>query len=30
MPPRINDALAEFIANWRADNAYDPRKGVQS
>lgn len=29
MPPRIDDALAEFIANWRADNAYDPRRGQQ-
>ena len=30
MPPRIDDELARFIEGWRADNAYDPRKGVQS
>ncbi|SNT68875.1 DnaJ C-terminal domain-containing protein [Paracoccus seriniphilus] len=28
MPPKIDDALAEFMANWRKDHAYDPRKGA--
>ena len=28
MPAKIDAALADFIAGWRKDHAYDPRKGV--
>jgi DnaJ-class molecular chaperone len=28
-PPRIDDELAEFMATWRKDNAYDPRGGMK-
>ena len=27
MPARIDDDLAEFMQNWRQQNAYDPRRG---
>ncbi|AUM73549.1 DnaJ C-terminal domain-containing protein [Paracoccus jeotgali] len=30
MPRQIDDELAEFITKWRADHAYDPRKGMGS
>jgi len=28
-PPEIDEALAEFMENWRKTNAYDPRKGMK-
>lgn len=28
-PPKIDDALAEFMEKWRKDNSYDPRKGMK-
>ncbi|MFV0293089.1 MAG: DnaJ C-terminal domain-containing protein [Paracoccus sp. (in: a-proteobacteria)] len=30
MPPRIDDKLAKFMEEWRADHAYDPRGGGAS
>lgn len=27
-PPKIDDALAEFMEDWRKTNRYDPRKGM--
>ncbi len=30
MPPKIDDALAEFIEGWKARNSYDPRKGMKA
>lgn len=29
-PPKIDDALAEFMETWRKTNAYDPRKGLKT
>ncbi len=29
MPPKIDDGLTKFMADWRKNNAYDPRKGMQ-
>lgn len=29
-PPEVDDALAEFLEDWRKTHAYDPRKGVTS
>jgi DnaJ-class molecular chaperone len=28
-PPKIDEALADFMEEWRKDNAYDPRRGVK-
>lgn len=28
-PPKIDDALAEFMQTWRKTHAYDPRKGMK-
>jgi DnaJ-class molecular chaperone len=27
-PPKVDDALADFMADWRKTNSYDPRKGM--
>lgn len=29
-PPEIDDELAGFMENWRKENGYDPRKGMQT
>jgi DnaJ-class molecular chaperone len=29
-PPRIDDKLADFMEGWRKDNAYDPRRGMNT
>jgi DnaJ-class molecular chaperone len=28
-PPKIDDVLSEFMAEWRKDNSYDPREGMK-
>lgn len=28
-PPKIDDALSEFMTGWRKDHSYDPRKGMK-
>ena len=28
-PPRIDDGLAEYMKEWRKENAYDPRRGMK-
>jgi DnaJ-class molecular chaperone len=30
MPPKVDDALAEFMAKWKAGHGYDPREGIKA
>ena len=30
VPPKIDDALAEFMQTWRQSHSYDPRRGMKA
>jgi DnaJ-class molecular chaperone len=30
MPPAVDDALADFMATWKARNRYNPREGIKA